>query len=72
METEIGEAARRGDEVQRRRYATMTPGEKLQVAVRLYWTARQFKEAHLRALHPHLDEREIRRRVNEAFLSARD
>ena len=72
MATEIGDAARQGDEVQRRRYATMTPAEKLQVAVRLYWSARQLKEAHIRALHPDLDDREIRRRVNEAFLFARD
>jgi hypothetical protein len=72
MAIEPGQAARLGDEVQRRRYAAMTPEEKLRVAVRLYWTARQLKEAHLRALHPDLDDREIRRLVNESFLYARD
>jgi len=58
--------------VQRRRYATMTPGEKLGVAVRLYWSARRLKEAHLRSLYPHLDDKEIRCRVNESFLYSRD
>jgi hypothetical protein len=50
----------------------MTPSEKLQVAVRLFWLARQLKEAQIRSLHPHLDDGEVRRRVNEAFLRARD
>lgn len=72
MTLERGEAARTGDEWQRNRYAAMTPGEKLRVAVRLYWSARQLKEARIRSLHPHLDDREVRRRVNEAFLRARD
>lgn len=72
MEPEVGDAARHGDDLQRRRYATMTPGEKLEVATRLYWCARQLKEAHIRALHPHLDDGEIRRRVNEALLLASD
>jgi len=72
MAIEPGEAARRGDEVQRRRHAAMTPAERLQVALRLYWSTRQLKQAHLRSLHPDLDDRELRRRVNESFLSARD
>jgi hypothetical protein len=72
MTIEHGEAARRGDEWQKNRYAAMTPSEKLQVAARLYWTARRLKEAQIRSLHPHLDDREVRRRVNEAFLNARD
>jgi len=72
MTIERGEAARRGDEWQKIRYAAMTPSEKVRVATRLYWSARQLKEAQIRSLHPHLDDREVRRRVNEAFLRARD
>jgi hypothetical protein len=72
MAIEHGEAARAGDEWQKHRYATMSPSEKLRVATRLYWSARRLKEAQIRSLHPHLDDREVRRRVNEAFLSARD
>jgi hypothetical protein len=72
MAIEPGDAARRGDEVQRKRYAAMTPAERLQVALRLYWTARQLKDAHLRVLHPQLGEHELRRRVTESFLCTRD
>ena len=72
MTVEHGEAARRGDEWQKNRYAAMTPSEKLHVAALLYWSARQLKEAQIRSLHPHLDDREVRRRVNETFLRARD
>ena len=64
--------ARDGDEVQRKRIAQMTPEEKLRLASRLYWSARQLKEAALRQWHPELSDDEIRRRVNESFLYARD
>jgi hypothetical protein len=50
----------------------MTPEEELRVAMRLYWSARQLKEAALRTFHPELTDEEIRRRVNESFLYARD
>lgn len=66
-----GAAGRYGDEQQRKRLATMTPEEKLRVALRLYWSARQLKEASLRQFHPELSDEEIRRRVNESFLYAR-
>jgi hypothetical protein len=72
MAIERGAAARLGDEVQRKRYAAMTPAEKLRVATRLYWSARRLKEAQVRSLHPHLSDEEVRHRVNESFLRARD
>jgi hypothetical protein len=67
-----GTAARAGDDVQRRILASMTPEQKVRVAFRLYWSARRLKEASIRTFHPELTDDEIRRRVNESFLNARD
>lgn len=50
----------------------MTPEQKVRVAFRLYWSARRLKEASIRTFHPELTDDEIRRRVNESFLNARD
>jgi len=72
QDSEPGSAARAGDAVQRRIVAAMTPEQKVHVAFRLYWSARRLKEASLRTFHPELSDQEIRRRVNEAFLYARD
>jgi hypothetical protein len=49
----------------------MTPAERLQAATRLYWTARQIKEAALRARHPEWSAEQLQRAVRDAFLFAR-
>jgi hypothetical protein len=49
----------------------MTPAERLQAATRLYWTARQIKEAALRARHPEWSAEQLQRAVRDAFLYAR-
>jgi hypothetical protein len=49
----------------------MTPGQRLEAAARLYWTAREIKEAALRARHPDWTDAQIKRAVVEAFLYAR-
>jgi hypothetical protein len=61
-----------GSAVQQRIFRTMTPEQRLRAAFRLYWSARQLKEASLRALRPELSEAEIKARVRECFLYARD
>ena len=48
----------------------MTPEEKLRVALRLYYSARELKSAALRAQHPDLSDGEIQQRVREIFLYA--
>lgn len=53
-------------------FRAMTPEQRLCAAFRLYWSARELKEASLRALRPELSETEIRARVRECFLYARD
>jgi hypothetical protein len=49
----------------------LTPEQKLQAASRLYHSARQLKEAALRAQHPDWPEPRIQRAVRDAFLYAR-
>jgi len=61
-----------GVNLQRQRLRAMTLAERLSVAAQLYWSARQFKEAGLRSLHPDLSEAEIKAKVRRAFLDARD
>lgn len=61
-----------GDRIQRERLRAMTPGERIQAAMSLFWCARRLKEATLRASNPALSEAEVQARVNAAFLYARD
>lgn len=61
-----------GVDLQRQRLRAMTAAERLRVAAQLYWSARQFKEAGLRSLHPDLSVAEIKAKVRQAFLDVRD
>jgi len=56
---------------QKKIYQSMTPEQKLEVSLRLYYSARELKAAGLRKHFPDLKEEEIQRRVKEAFLYAR-
>ena len=49
----------------------MTPEQKLEVALRLYYSARELKAAALRAQHPGWSDVEIQEKVREIFLYAR-
>lgn len=62
----------RGDEKQREIFRAMTPQQRLRAAVRLYWSARELKEASLRTLHPELSEAGIKAAARDLFLYARD
>jgi hypothetical protein len=61
-----------GDEKQREIFRAMTPEQRLRAAFRLYWSARQLKEASLRTFHPELSDKEIRAKVRDCFLYGRD
>jgi hypothetical protein len=50
----------------------LSPEEKLRAMMRLYWSARQLKEAGLRFAQPELSDEQIKKLVNESFLYARD
>ncbi len=49
----------------------LTPGERLQAATTLYWSARQLKAAGLSAQHPCWSEERIEEEVRKAFMAAR-
>jgi hypothetical protein len=50
----------------------MTPTQKIEAFLSLYWTARELKAAGIRATHPELSETEVQKQVKEAFLYASD
>jgi hypothetical protein len=48
------------------------PGvRRLQLAERLYWSARKMKAAGIRALHPEWRDEEVNAELNRIFLNAR-
>ena len=49
----------------------MTPEQKLRVALRLYYSARELKAAGLRARNPDWNEAEIQAKVKDVFLNAK-
>jgi len=59
------------DPQQKKIYQSMTPEQKLKIALRLYYSARQFKAAALHHDHPKWTEKQIRKKVREIFLYAR-
>jgi hypothetical protein len=59
------------DEKSREILRAMTPEQKLNTAMRLYWSARELKTAALRSQHPDWSEEKIAQEVRHAFLTAR-
>jgi hypothetical protein len=59
------------DPEQKRIYQSMTPEEKLKIALDLYHSAWELKACGLRAQHPGWSEDEISEKVKEIFLYAR-
>jgi len=49
----------------------MTPEEKLKIALRLYYSAKQLKAAALHHEYTNLTKKEIQKKVREIFLHAR-
>jgi hypothetical protein len=58
-------------DIQNQILAKMSPGKKLEVAMQLYYSARELKAAGVRADHPDWDEKQVQQAVREAFLYAR-
>lgn len=56
---------------QKRIFQAMTPEQKLEVTLRLYYSAKELKAAALRAQHPDWSGEEIQEKVREIFLYAR-
>ncbi len=58
-------------DIQNQILAKMLPGKKLEVAMQLYYSARELKAVGVRADHPDWDEKQVQQVVREAFLYAR-
>jgi len=56
---------------QKKSYQAMTPAQKLQIALDLYYSARELKTAGLKLKHPEWSSEEISQKVREIFLYAR-
>ena len=56
---------------QKKSYQTMTPEKKLQVAMDLYYSAKEIKAAGLKRQHPEWSTEKINQKVREIFLYAR-
>ncbi|MDB6058326.1 MAG: hypothetical protein JWO95_2170 [Verrucomicrobiales bacterium] len=52
-------------------YRKMTPEQRLKIAERLYWSARDWKAAGIRLQHPDWQEDQIGREVTRIFQNAR-
>ena len=57
--------------IQNQILAKMSPEKKLEVAMQLYYSARELKAAGVKADHPDWDDKQIQQAVREAFLYAR-
>jgi hypothetical protein len=49
----------------------MTPKQKLNAAMQLYWSARELKSAYIRSIHPEWSDEQIHQAVREAFMKSR-
>ena len=56
---------------QKRIYRAMTPTQKLKIALRLYYSAKELKEAGLRVQNPDWTEEMIKDKAREIFYYAR-
>lgn len=54
------------------RFQTMTPEERWQAAMRLYWSMRKLKASYVRAQHPEWSDEEVDLAVKRAFTNVRD
>lgn len=57
--------------IQKNIFKSMTPEQKLKVALRLNYSAQELKAAGLRSLHPDWSEEKIRTKIREIFFYAR-
>jgi hypothetical protein len=60
-----------GNDIQKEIFRNMTGGQKLQLAMRLYWSARRLKAGWLRKQHPDWTEEQVQNEVTEIFKNAR-
>jgi hypothetical protein len=54
-----------------KRFEKLTPEQKLQLAINLYFQARELKTAGIKKQYPELSEKEVNQKVKEIFLYAK-
>ena len=59
------------NEVNTNRFKNMTAGQKLNLSLRLYKSARELKKAAIEQMNPSLTQNEIEEKVREIFFYAR-
>jgi hypothetical protein len=59
------------DEIVREIRRKMTPEQKLNGMMQLYWSARELKAAYIRLIHPDWTEEQVQREVRDAFMRSR-
>lgn len=59
------------DKIIEDRFKNMTAGQKLELSLLLYSSARELKKSAIKQFHPELSDNEIEERVREIFLYAR-
>jgi len=57
--------------LQKKIYQSMSPDQKLKLALRLYHSAKELKAAALHHQHPEWSEKKIKEKVREIFLYGR-
>jgi len=55
---------------QKKIFISMTPGQKLEIAQRLFYSAIELKEAGLRSQYPTYSEKEIKEKLRNILLNA--
>lgn len=50
---------------------SLTPQQKLDEALKLYFLARELKRAGIKLLHPDIDSEELEKKTTEVFLNAK-
>ena len=63
---------REAEAVRRRILRAMTPAQRLDAAMDMYWVAHEQKTSAVRRRHPDWSPEQVRQAVREAFLYARD
>lgn len=67
----IDEIEKKNEEMIRNRFKNFSPEQKLELAMKLYYTARELKRAGLKLQHPDWTEEEVENKLFEIFLYAR-
>ncbi len=58
-------------QIQNEIYRSMSPAQKLQISMQMYWSARRLKVAWIQQQHPDWTRQQVEDAVREAFMYAR-